>query len=683
MAKYSKVTLRDLYTSAENAEVRENDQKKAERQEFHIVRETAMETPPIRETIRETPPIRETTREIPPVRETVKEIPQQAVVQTDIPLSDNIIPIARPDRRTLPDVPSPSGKRSNVDRRGKSQITQKIPRRAYNTSLPDHLGVRYVCDQPVRVTCKSRGRTYHFTVKSKDISTGGMLLIAEPKYKSILQDAARTSLRFVIKPGVMPEGYEVKVRIQAKMVSAREDSEGNLLCGMEFTKSLTHYVYTKRSRGLRAVSIFNILLMTLLLVTMRMSSSYFYEYNKLIYIYGLMTASYLLTRYIFGALYKPTPIDEEYKPAVSIIIPCYNEEQWIRKTIISCINQNYPVDSLEVIIVDDCSIDNSAAVIENLITELRQTEDKEFKIEERVSFLRQPENLGKREAMARGIAVAKHDLVVFVDSDSFLDPQAIINLVQPFKDSRVGGVSGRTDVANTYTNQITKMQAVRYYISFRIMKAAEGYFNAVGCLSGPLSCYRKDLVVRYMDRWLNQSFLGRKATFGDDRSLTNFILRKNRTCYQDTAICSTIVPNTNKMFLKQQMRWKRSWLRESSIASSFMWKKEPLMVFSFYFGFLIPILTPIIVLYNMVYVPVVHQVVPYVFLIGLIIMAMLMSMSYLLIRRSKLWVYGFFYTLYHIFILIWQMPVAWVTFWKSTWGTRMTTSDLEASKKRA
>ena len=44
----------------------------------------------------------------------------------------------------------------------------------------------------------------------------------------------------------------------------------------------------------------------------------------------------------------------------------------------------------------------------------------------------------------------------------------------------MGGVSGRTDVANTYTNSLTKMQAVRYYIAFRILKAAEGYFDAVG-----------------------------------------------------------------------------------------------------------------------------------------------------------------------------------------------------------
>ena len=84
---------------------------------------------------------------------------------------------------------------------------------------------------------------------------------------------------------------------------------------------------------------------------------------------------------------------------------------------------------------------------------------------------------------------AKHELVVFVDSDSFLDPYAIRNVVQPFKDPKMGGVA-EGPMYNTYTNVLTKIQAVRYYIAFRIMKAAESVFDTVTCLSGPLSCYR-------------------------------------------------------------------------------------------------------------------------------------------------------------------------------------------------
>ena len=94
------------------------------------------------------------------------------------------------------------------------------------------------------------------------------------------------------------------------------------------------------------------------------------------------------------------------------------------------------------------------------------------------------------------------------------------------------------------------------------------------------------------------------------------ILRGHRTTYQDTAICSTIVPNTHRMFLRQQMRWKRSWLRESLIAARYMWKKEPFAAIFFYMGFLVPIIAPIIVLYNVFSCPIMYRIVPLAFLSG-------------------------------------------------------------------
>ena len=325
--------------------------------------------------------------------------------------------------------------------------------------------------------------------------------------------------------------------------------------------------------------------------------------------------------------------------------------------------------------------------IKEIIERLKQSDgdQKMYRVEDRLHYYVQPVNKGKREAMAVGAHMAKHELLVFVDSDSFLDPYAVRNIVQPFKDKKMGGVSGRTDVANTYTNSLTKMQAVRYYIAFRIMKAAEGYFDAVTCLSGPLSCYRKDLVLKYCDDWLNQKFLGQRATFGDDRSMTNFILRHHRTTYQDTAVCMTIVPKSHKMFLRQQMRWKRSWLRESIIAARYMWKKEPFMALSFYMGLLVPIAAPIIVLYNLIYIPIMHRVFPLTFLVGMLMMALLMSMAQLFLRRSTTWIFGVWFCLYYEAVLLWQMPVAWFTFWKSTWGTRLTPADLaeiEKAKKK-
>ena len=343
-------------------------------------------------------------------------------------------------------------------------------------------------------------------------------------------------------------------------------------------------------------------------------------------------------------------------------------------------DQNYPPEKLEVIVVDDCSTDRSVEKISEIVSRLQ--EDDRLGVKGRLSYFVQPQNAGKRSALVRGAECAVHELVVFVDSDSFLDPYAVRNLVQPFKDPKMGGVAGRTDVANTYTNGLTKMQSVRYYIAFRIMKAAEGLFDCVTCLSGPLSCYRKEIVLKHKEDWLNQKFFGQKATFGDDRAMTNFVLKEYRTSYQDTAVCSTIVPNRHGVFLKQQMRWKRSWLRESLMAGEFIWRKEPFASVNFYIGLLVPILAPAVVVYNLFYVPIVQHIFPKTFLVGLLLMAFMMSFAQMFLRKSTTWIYGLVFCLYYEVVLLWQMPIAWFTFWKSTWGTRMTPSDVKAQEKK-
>ena len=554
----------------------------------------------------------------------------------------DILEIKKKDRRLLNHVPDITGTRSNHDRREQ----------------------RYEVCYDVKVN----------SIKAtiSDVSTTGCLI------KSDKELPEHAKLTFEISPGSMPEGYEAKIKsLPAKLVRHHNDEYG-----YEFETTLSEYITKKRQRYMITMASIFMAVVVFIIIMMRAESVIFFKFNKWLYLYSIMAATFLLTRYLFGALYKPVKIDPNYTPGVSIIIPCFNEEEWIERTILSCTNQDYPVDKLEIIVVDDKSNDNSLSKIKETVEKLQNLDNEKYDLINRISYIEQPKNMGKREAMAVGAQVAKHELLVFVDSDSFLDPYAIRNIVQPFKDEKMGGVSGRTDVANTYTNSLTKLQAVRYYIAFRIMKAAESYFDAVSCLSGPLSCYRKDLVLKYLDDWLNQRFLGQKATFGDDRSMTNFILRHNRTCYQDTAICSTIVPNDNKVFLKQQMRWKRSWLRESFVASLFMWRKEPFAALCFYAGLIVPIAAPVIVIYNLIYIPIIHRVFPTTFIFGMFMMAMLMSFAQLFLRKSTTWLFGLWFCIYYEFVLLWQMPYAWISFYKSTWGTRNTSADIEEAKRK-
>ncbi|TWH47697.1 glycosyltransferase [Sporomusa sp. KB1] len=594
---------------------------------------------------------------------------------------EDILFAVKPDRRLLSKVPDKEGLRTNVDRRqalGNNVVGNDLGARI----VSENMGKRYLVEYIVAVTYVLAGKTVNRTGKCVDISTTGMLLEVPPEVAEDLSQARNICLKFTIAPGTMPEGYEMKVDIEAKYIRLEKTPAGKTRCGVLFLESLAQYANRKKNWYMLSCASLFLFIICACIMLMRAESILYFKFNKILYMYSLIAATFLLSRYLFAVFYRPVPIDNEFTPGVSIVIPCFNEEEWIQRTIVSCINQDYPVDKLEVIVVDDCSNDQSFTKIVEIVEELKSKE-KRYDVETRLHYFRQEKNAGKRNAMAQGARRAQHELVVFVDSDSFLDPFAIRNIVQPFKDTKMGGVSGRTDVANTYTNALTKMQAVRYYIAFRIMKAAEGYFDAVTCLSGPLSCYRKDLVLKYMDAWLNQEFFGERATFGDDRSMTNFILRNNRTTYQDTAICTTIVPNRYSVFLKQQMRWKRSWLRESMIAARFMWKKEPFMSLSFYMGMLVPLLAPAIVIYNLVYIPLMHRVFPLTFILGIFLMALLMSMAQLFLRKSSTWLYGLWFCFYYEAVLLWQMPIAWVTFWKTTWGTRLTPADiLEMAKKK-
>lgn len=594
---------------------------------------------------------------------------------------EDILLVPEEDRRILSNVPDKYGVRNRIDRRGKKVLERnKDKETAFIEG--NRAGIRYTTEIDVKVKCKNSKEEKTFIVKSCDISTTGMLIRLKDKTQlEAIEKSEDLKLQFKILPGSMPEGYEMKVKIKAKKVRDTIDKNGDILCGIEFLETLSEYSSRTKDRYFLGLSSLALLFISLFIILMRAESIIYFKSNKIMYLYSIIAAIFLLTRYIFGALYKPVPLDTNYTPGVTIVIPCFNEEKWIKRTIISCVNQDYPIDKLEVIVVDDCSNDRSVKNIKEVIEELKKK--KKFELDKRLNYFVQEKNAGKREALCTGVLNAKHDLIVFVDSDSFLDPFAIINLVQPFKDPKMGGVAGRTDVANTYTNALTKMQSVRYYIAFRIMKAAEGYFDTVTCLSGPLSCYRKEIIMDNMEAWRNQKFLGQPATFGDDRAMTNFVLSKHRTGYQDTAFCSTIVPNKYKVFLKQQMRWKRSWIRESIISGKFMWKKEPFAAVLFYIGLLVPILAPIVVGYNLVYIPLVQRIFPKTFVVGLLMMALMMSFAQMLLRKSTTWIFGMLFCIFYESVLLWQMPIAWITFWKSTWGTRMTPSDIEEERKKA
>jgi hyaluronan synthase len=272
--------------------------------------------------------------------------------------------------------------------------------------------------------------------------------------------------------------------------------------------------------------------------------------------------------------------------------------------------------------------------------------------------------------MAAGARAARGEVLVYVDSDSFVRRDTISQLVQGFADPVVGAVCGHAQVQNANRNFLTRMQEVRYYVAFRVVKAAESLFGAVACCSGCLAAYRRRYVMPILDAWLNQCFLGTPATFGDDRSLTNFMLRRYRVIYNSKAICSTLVPETFRQFFKQQLRWKKSWVRETFIAGHFMWRRHPAAAFFFYLGGIFPLISPVVAFNALVLPPLSGEAFSLLYVYGATLMSALYGLYYLGRMRSGLWVYGVAFSFFYMFILVWQTYYALLTVRRNHWGTR-------------
>ncbi len=379
-------------------------------------------------------------------------------------------------------------------------------------------------------------------------------------------------------------------------------------------------------------------------------------------IYSLLTGAFLLSRFaivLFYTDHHTTKYKKKDYPQISVVIACKNEEDSIFKTIETCMQSDYP-SSLECIVVDDGSTDKTYEAMERA--------KKAFKGVELIKF---EQNRGKREGMAEGILVAKNEVIVFVDSDSFVKKDAIRIIAEHFmKDPKVGAVSGNSKVENIDVNALTKMQSARYGVSFDIFKACEGVFGTVTCCPGCFSAYRTSAIKEVLDAWRNQMFLGTRSTFGDDRSLTNHILKNWKVEYCTTAEATTIVPEQFKKFFKQQLRWKKSWIREGSNAAKFIWKKHPIASLSFYTNLLIPIFGPFIVGYVLYYGLIVHKELPLVYFGGLTAMSVLFGAFYYIRGQNKYWWYVVLFTWLYSIILIWQMPYALLKLRDTKWGTR-------------
>jgi len=379
-------------------------------------------------------------------------------------------------------------------------------------------------------------------------------------------------------------------------------------------------------------------------------------------LYGITVTAYILSRFALAEHYKYKTPMKEFLPKVSVVIPAYNEEEFIAKTVLHHVKSDYPKDRLEIIVVNDGSRDQTAKEVRKVIVEHPEVS---------IQLIDLSQNRGKRHALAAGVRAAKGDVIVTNDSDSFVHRDALRKIVQPLLEESVGGVSGHADVYNWKDNLLTQIQYIRYFVAFRVYKSAESIYDSVVCLSGCLSAYRKSVLMQFLEEWENQRFLGSPCTYGDDRSLTTFILRRGlKTIYEARAKTETVVPTTMSKFWKQQLRWKKSWLRESYFVGRFIWRKHPMMALSFYSNVFLTIFSFVIVVRVFFILPATQSTLPIFYIIGLA----LVSFVYLAYCNKhgiyQGWSFPIVWSVLYALILVWQIPLALITLRDGRWGTR-------------
>jgi hyaluronan synthase len=379
-------------------------------------------------------------------------------------------------------------------------------------------------------------------------------------------------------------------------------------------------------------------------------------------VYSLAVMFYVLGRFAVASAYRPIP-DRGQRPTVTVIVPAFNEQEGITGTIESIINCNYPSHLLDIIVVNDGSTDD---------TWPRMVAARERWPQ--VHAIDLGSNYGKRAAMAEGIRRSTGTILAFVDSDSYLAAEALVALTAPFSDPRVGAVVGHAEVRNREATWITKMQQVRYFAAFRVIKGAESRLSGtVTCASGCCAAYRRSIVEKFLHEWEFQSFLGRPATFGDDRALTNRILRHYRVVYQSTARAETNAPTSLRVFFRQQLRWKKSWLRESMFLLTYFWRKNPIASVFTYASILFPLFAPFVVLHAIANAATGSGGTFWFYAIGSYAMAILYSLYYAFARRDGLWFHGLTFIACYMSVLVFQTYWAMATMRDTRWGTRDST----------
>jgi biofilm PGA synthesis N-glycosyltransferase PgaC len=229
---------------------------------------------------------------------------------------------------------------------------------------------------------------------------------------------------------------------------------------------------------------------------------------------------------------KPPPLD--HWPPISIIVPCYNESDNAEETLSAAAAVDYP--EFEVIAVNDGSRDNTAEVLDRLAG-----------IIPRLRVVHLAKNQGKATAMNTGALLARHELLVCIDGDALLDPQALRWTARVFSRADVGAMAGNPRIRNR-TSLLGRLQVGEFSSIIGLIRRAQSSYGRLFTVSGVLCAFRK--------RALEDANWWSSRTITDDIDVTWRVQMTGwRVIFEPNAIVWILMPETLRGLWKQRVRW--------------------------------------------------------------------------------------------------------------------------------
>jgi poly-beta-1,6-N-acetyl-D-glucosamine synthase len=259
------------------------------------------------------------------------------------------------------------------------------------------------------------------------------------------------------------------------------------------------------------------------------------------YVPGFMNA-FLVTSLLLDR--RPKRRGQPTYPGVTILVAAYQEAEAIADTLQSISEEDYP-GPLEVLVVNDGSSDGTGEIAKASAADLT------FAPNVSVRILDFKENRGKAAALNSGLAAASHDLIVTIDGDTLLRPDALTDIVERLLSdpAETKAVAGAVLVRNSRENLTTGAQEWDYYHGIAAVKRMQSLYQGTLVAQGAFSIYRKDALIE-VGGW--------PECVGEDIVLTWAMLKKGwRIGYAEDAVVFTNAPTTWRQFAQQRKRWSR------------------------------------------------------------------------------------------------------------------------------